>query len=809
MKNQIKGIKIKFALFFLVFVTAMFSLIAMTSVQQTRQLTQTMISIVGVPILNRVSFYIDGDKFETLARTLDENDPFFIETQEVFRQLRYESQVFFLYAMAPYDGDIHMFIFDGEDPKSEFFSPLGEKEDVSDYDDALLMVYKTGETQFVPIVHYSEWGHLVSAYMPIINSRGDVVGIIGVDFDGTGIQNAIMSSLRTYIIFAVAFIVVGFLIYSFLLKDIVKQNAELRIASRTKSEFLATMSHEIRTPLNAILGITQIQMQDEALPQNQATALEKINTSGNILLKIINDILDMSKIETGNLELNPAKYETPSLITDTVQINIVRIGSKPVKFLLAVDENLPVHLYGDDLRIKQILNNLLSNAIKYTDEGYVKLTLSHVSDGGNVLLRFVVEDTGQGMRPEDRENLFTEYKRFDAKANRSKEGTGLGLAIAKKLTDMMNGTIHVESEPGKGSTFTVEIWQILADSKKIGPETAQKLNNFSFIEELNSVKYRITHELMPYGNVLVVDDVETNLYVAEGLMAPYKINVETAVNGFAALDKINSGKRYDIVFMDHMMPKMDGIETTKILRESGYTGTIVALTANALVGNDELFLQNGFDAFLAKPIDIRQLNHILNTFIRNRYPNEAKKYRPEVFVGQSVISPNVLRVFYNEAKKTVVTLRETLTNADITLFTITTHAMKSALANVGEQEASELAGKLEEAGLVNDLDFIREFTEPFIRQLEIIIQKYEPTEDSYSEDYLEDTAYLNEQFESIKTACKTYDIITALAVLDELDKKTWNLQTVKNLEKIRDELQLNSDFDEVVSIIETISVQHI
>jgi signal transduction histidine kinase len=278
-----------------------------------------------------------------------------------------------------------------------------------------------------------------------------------------------------------------------------KEKAEA--ANRTKSGFLATMSHEIRTPMNAIIGIAQIQLQKENLPDEYASALQMINNSGNNLLGIINDILDMSKIETGKMELNPAEYDVPSLINDTVQLSIVRIGSKPIEFKLDIDENLPSRLYGDELRLKQILNNLLSNAIKYTEKGQVKLSIDHFLQGRDIILRFVVEDTGQGMKSGDRDRLFSEYLRFNAEANRMTEGTGLGLNITRKLVDMMGGRIEGESEYGKGSVFTVTVKQKAVEAPAggaaIGAELAQRLNNFTFIGDKQTAQLHITREPMP------------------------------------------------------------------------------------------------------------------------------------------------------------------------------------------------------------------------------------------------------------------------------------------------------------------------
>jgi signal transduction histidine kinase/CheY-like chemotaxis protein len=579
-----------------------------------------------------------------------------------------------------------------------------------------------------------------------------------------------------------------------------KEKAEA--SARAKTNFLATMSHEIRTPMNAILGITQIQLQKDDLPSDYSEAFEKIYNSGSILLGIINDILDLSKIDTGKLELNAAEYDLPSLINDTVQLNVVRIGFKPIEFVLRVDENLPSRMRGDELRLKQILNNLLSNAVKYTEKGYVRLSVDHKASDGDVSLCFVVEDTGQGIKQEDRERLFMEYERFNTDTNREVEGIGLGLNITKKLVEMMDGAIEVESEYGKGSVFTVSVRQKAVSCPVIGAELSRRLRDFTFTGSKQFKKPRINRELMPYGKVLVVDDVETNLYVAEGMLTPYGLNVETAVSGFAAIERVKSGKAYDIIFMDHMMPLMDGIETVKKLRGMGYEGAIVALTANALVGSDEMFKQNGFDGFISKPIDSRRLDTLLDRLVRGRHTGEAANRATETAAASpKKVNPKLLAVFKRDARKSITAIRETIASGDAKLFNITVHAMKSALANIGEHDLSALASSLEKSGLSGSVKFAAA-VDDFVAALEKIIEGVNSgeTEANIGANAVEDTAYLSELLPAVKSACENYDRKAAYSALDLLEEKPRKPQTAAALKEIREALFLHSDFEEAAKL---------
>jgi len=596
-------------------------------------------------------------------------------------------------------------------------------------------------------------------------------------------------------------------------------------ANLAKSNFLARVSHEIRTPMNAILGITEIQLQNEKnLPDTQE-ALGEIYNAGYLLLGIINDILDLSKIEADRMELVPVNYDVASLINDAVHLNVMRYDSKPIEFSLQVDENIPATLFGDELRIRQVLNNLLSNAFKYTDSGEVSLSVAaeHAEQETQATLIFRVSDTGQGMTAEQLEKLFDEYTRFNMEANRTTVGTGLGMAITKYLVEMMNGTISVESNPGKGSIFTVRMPQGTVDgSGVLGREVAENLKQFRLERAAQFKKApHIVREYMPYGRILIVDDVYTNLYVARGLLAPYGLSVETAESGFEAIEKIKKGLTYDVIFMDHFMPKMDGIETTKIIRELGYTQPIVALTANALAGQAEMFLKNGFDGFISKPIDIRQMNAVLNKLVRDKYPAEtieaARQLKDDLkkYVNDNVpldpTDPELAENFIRDAERSLAILETIHQNNyrridDMKVFTLNAHAMKSALANIGETVSSDLALRLEQAGRNGDIAAITAGTPAFLTSLRTVIKRIKPNNKGkeISDADWDDVrkAYLREKLLVIQTACASYEEKTANTTLAELrQQEAWPFSVKELLAAIAERL-LHSEFEEAAALAE-------
>jgi CheY-like chemotaxis protein len=418
------------------------------------------------------------------------------------------------------------------------------------------------------------------------------------------------------------------------------------------------------------------------------------------------------------------------------------------------------------------------------------------------------------MTAEQVDKLFDEYTRFNTEANRTTEGTGLGMNIARHLVQMMGGEISVESEPGKGSAFTVRLPQGLTGSGALGRETAENLKRFRAARQMKKAP-QIVREYMPYGSVLIVDDVESNLYVARGLMTPYGLSIETAASGFEAIEKIEGGATFDMIFMDHMMPGMDGVEAVKNIRELGYGHPIVALTANALTGQADMFMENGFDGFLSKPIDIRQLNALLNKMIRDKYPPEAVEEARRQAAKIKLAKPDedgrtsdseLAAIFSRDAEKAIArieSLHEKLYRRadDIRQYVIDVHAMKSALANIGETALSAAAFKLEQAGRAGDVKVMVDETPPFLEALRKVTEKNKPKEeDGSGETTDEDAAYLNQKLADLQTACAAYNKKAAKGITSELKQKTWPHQ-VKELLNTISEYLLHSDFEEAAKLL--------
>ena len=375
-------------------------------------------------------------------------------------------------------------------------------------------------------------------------------------------------------------------------------------ANRAKTDFLSSMSHEIRTPLNAIVGFSNALNDNKDIPESAKADVKDILVASDNLLEIVNGVLDISKIEANKIEIIKKEYDTKKMLEELSKLTKVRIGEKPIEFITKFDESLPRVLYGDQTRVKQVILNILTNAAKYTDKGKIIFNVQSIIKEDICRMIVSVEDTGRGIKKESIDKLFTKFERLDEDRNTTIEGTGLGLAITKKLVELMHGNIVVQSKYGEGSKFTVSIDQKIVKNPTISIDD----NNNSNVKVID----------LKGKKVLVVDDNKLNLKVATILLTPYNLEIVTSESGFDAIELLKNNK-YDIILMDDMMPKMSGTETLKEIQKNNlYDGPIVALTANALTGMKEKYIELGFTDYLAKPIEKTELNRVLKTYLTKK-----------------------------------------------------------------------------------------------------------------------------------------------------------------------------------------------
>ncbi len=421
-----------------------------------------------------------------------------------------------------------------------------------------------------------------------------------------------VESLMMYAIYIAVYLIVVINLYIIVstakkyMKGMEEKTEEAERANESKMRFLANMSHEIRTPMNAICGMAELTLRNNSLPDDVRENTESIQNAGKVLISVVNDILDYSKMESGNLEIIPVTYSFSKLINDVLNMMEIRIDDKDVEIRADIQNDIPDVLIGDEVRIRQILFNLMSNAIKYTEKGYVILDAKCVEDGGFADLSISITDSGIGIKKEDLGKLFNGFQQLDSRKKKNHEGTGLGLAICKQLLTLMGGSIEVESTYGVGSKFTIHISQKISEDKNFVNVEAESKKNEEKV-------------LAPDAKVLVVDDNAVNLKVAQGLIRTFGINVDTATSGRQCLEILNTTRDYDIIFIDHMMPELDGIDTLNMIRadSSEYMQKVplIALTANVVSGVREMFISEGFDDYVPKPIDMIWLNAILRKYL--------------------------------------------------------------------------------------------------------------------------------------------------------------------------------------------------
>lgn len=697
-----------------------------------------------------------------------------------------------------------------------------------------------------------------------------------------------------------------------------------------KSDFLANMSHEIRTPMNAVIGMAEMALREELSPAAR-DYINQIKSSGKALLTIINDILDFSKIDSGKMDINIGEYEPMSIISDISNIILTRIGEKDVELILDIAPNIPNVLLGDNIRIKQIIINIANNAVKFTQEGrvLVKMDYERVSEDKLDLL-VSVKDTGIGIKKEDVGKLFRSFQQVDSKRNRNIEGTGLGLAISKRLLQLMGGDIHVESEYGKGSTFSFHIpqkivddqpsitikekraatvinfmgnpyisRQLKKDSRRLKAayyyldseedlDSLKEIENeiFLFVDHVNFtsavekfvkdnpeilavllvgfnvlVEYPIpnllimkkpiytlnlamilNHEdihlsldneddgidfIAPDARVLIVDDNAINLTVAEGLLEPLKMKIDTVLSGKEAIGKISVCK-YDVILMDHMMPELDGVETTHIIRRFHLEYAdipIIALTANAVEGTREMFMKEGMNDFVAKPIELRILASKMKQWLpadkikkvsAEEYSaiqkeQEQKETIPPIadldieysmkLLGSEKLFWNVLRDYYRVIEKKAELLKELEQKENWDNYTIEAHALKSASKQIGAMALSDLAATMEKAGIDKDGEAIHSHTDDMLEKyrsylpiLEGYFQEEEEEEDDDVRAAITDEVQ-NRLFADMRDALENLDMDRMEEVAEEMRRyryQDWECELLQRLYDAVEEMDVDA-----------------
>ena len=493
-------------------------------------------------------------------------------------------------------------------------------------------------------------------------------------------------------------------------------------ANKAKSDFLSSMSHEIRTPLNAIVGFSSCIEEAETIKEAKEDAKDIIMASNN-LLEIVNGILDISKIEADKMEIVNTNYDIAELLNNLVKLIMPRIKEKPIELRCNFAEDLPNVLYGDEGKVKQIITNLLTNAAKYTKEGYIDFNVSWINKDNKCDLKISVIDTGRGIKKEQIDKLFDKFQRLEEDLNTTTEGTGLGLAITKRLVNMMGGKIVVDSKYGEGSTFTVFIRQDISN-KKIEKE------------EIKELKLSLEDK-----KILVVDDNILNLKVSKRLFKEYNAEITTCESGYECIEKVK-GNKYDIIFMDIMMPKLSGVETLKKLKEmESFNTPVVALTADAMSGVSNKYIEVGFNDYLSKPIEKKELNKVLVKYFKISKKEDESKFlikedkhnieylkenKIEVeksieLLGDIETYNEIVKTFIEENKKRIPRIKENRIKGNLKEYSIDVHALKSDSKYLGLTKLAEISYNHEIKSKENDKEYIDEHFNELMNEYDRII----------------------------------------------------------------------------------------
>lgn len=578
-------------------------------------------------------------------------------------------------------------------------------------------------------------------------------------------------------------------------------------ANKAKTTFLSNVSHEIRTPINAVLGLDEMIIRESSEPSIVAYAND-IKSSGKTLLSLINDILDVSKIEAGKLEIIPVQYELSSVINDLVNMISVKARDKNIAFLLNIDSNIPHLLYGDEIRIKQCALNILSNAVKYTPSGSVTFNVSStkVDNKDETKLLFTITDTGIGIKEEDMEKLFMPFERMDEKRNRNIEGTGLGISIVQNLLNMMGTSLSVKSEYGKGSTFSFEITQQVLDWEPIG----------DFNEQFEKSRYNTEEEYESFtseqSKILVIDDTELNLKVIKGLLKSTLLQIQTALSGEEGLALVTR-ENYDLIFIDYRMPHMDGIETLHKMKELKNSLNLntpcIALTANAVSGARELYLREGFDDYLSKPIESVKLEKMIMKYLpKDKFkiikqkstslPSQNKfidllKFIPQINLeeafhncGGESIFEEALKDFYTGLESKISKLEDFYNSHDLKNYTVLVHAFKSTTRLIGVMEISakcQLQESITQEGIETEqYKTLHSEILTSLNQLKLNLKNYFDIKQPVQEKELITIEKFSQALNTLNELIQVFDFNSCDIIIKEVDKysipenfsKFWN-----------------------------------
>ncbi len=852
------------------------SLIGVASIMQSRSAIRASVRQRMIDIANCAAGSVDGDMYEELTADNVGSAAY----QQVYNALtvfRDNAELEYVYGIREEaDGRFTYTVDPAVDEPAGFGEELDRTEGLTSA--------SMGEPSVDDEKFTDEWGTFYSAYSPIFDSDGNLAGIIGVDFSVDWFEGQINRQTRTTFLIYLAIMLVTMSITWFIcyiwirsiteplgyMTEVAKRygkgDFEERIetgtgdeigvlshtlqvmagslkeqivraetANKAKSSFLANMSHEIRTPINTVLGMNEMILRES----EDSTILyyaRNIKSAGKSLLNLINDILDFSKIEAGKTEITPVEYNLAVLLEDLLILMQSRAYDKGLAFNIDFDPKIPEKLKGDEGRIRQIITNLLTNAIKYTKEGSILFSVGYKKDEEepeNIYLMVSVSDTGSGIRQEDMGRLFNKFERIDEKKNRNIEGTGLGLNITQSLLELMGATLNVESEYGKGSTFSFMLPQQVISWKPMGD-----YKKYSSDHDPDAEKSQVRFTA-PQARILAVDDNPMNLVVLTNLIKHTRVQVDTAGSGDEGLKKL-SEKEYDLIFLDHMMPDKDGIETLQELRSAADNPNsatpAICLTANAISGAKEQYLAAGFDDYLAKPIDpdaldscllknLPQEKIVVGDIDESRDEEKDQSAQAELLVrlGKKGILDvdtglrnnvtagayvSILLMYYRSIESKAKEIDRLFRDNDLKNYTIQVHALKSSSRIVGLMELGDSAQKLESAAKSGDVTYVQmhhgEFINSYLAIKEALsddLDSFEVKDTSEKETMMADAKILKKVYNDIRTAAEAMDVDGLEKILADTDRFLLPAGDREKIGRIREAVD-NFDYSSVIGILE-------